>query len=76
MLLREAFPLDFELEAIAEPPCIHVPLHNPEVLIADLDRWGSRVGVVWNCIRSRLRKDINVEHIVDFPVSREFQSVC
>jgi hypothetical protein len=76
MLLCESFPSDPELEAIAEPLHIHIPLHNPEVLIIDLERWGSRVGAVQNCVRFRFGEDIDMKYVMDFPMSRKFQSVC
>jgi hypothetical protein len=68
MFLHEALPSDLELELGSEPSGVYVLLHNPEVLIVNLDwRWGW-VCSVWDHVRLHLGKDINMENVVDFPV--------
>jgi hypothetical protein len=68
MFLHEALPSDLELESVSEPSGIYVLLHNPEVLIINLDWRQGQVHSVWDCVRLHLRKDINMENVVDFPV--------
>jgi hypothetical protein len=68
MFLHEALPSDLELESVSEPSGVYVLLHNPEVLVVNLD-WGrGQVRSVRDHVRLCLRKDINVENVVDFPV--------
>ena len=35
-----------------------------------------RVPSVQDCVQAGFRQDIDVEDVVDLPVSREFKSVC
>src|SRR5258708_7475573 len=38
IILLVPFPLNLELKPVAEPPCVHILLHHPKLLIIDLDR--------------------------------------
>jgi hypothetical protein len=59
---------DLELELNVEPSGIYVLLHDPEVLVINLDqRWG-QVCSVGDHVRLHFGKDIDMENIVDFPV--------
>jgi hypothetical protein len=68
MFLHEALPLDLELESIVEPSGIYILLHDPEVLVVNLDQRQGWVCSVGDCVRLHFRKDIGMENIVDFPV--------
>src|SRR5882757_10969348 len=41
VILLKTFPMNLELETIAEPLGIHVLLHNPKLLVVSLDGWQS-----------------------------------
>ena len=75
MFFCEALPSDLELESVSEPSGIQVLLYNPEVLIVNLNRRGSRIYAIWNRVGNSLGQDINVEYIVNLPLSRKFQLV-
>jgi hypothetical protein len=68
MFLHETLPSDLELESIMEPSGIYILLHDPEVLVINLDQRQGWVCSVWDCGRLHFRKDIDVENIMDFQV--------
>jgi len=76
VLLSEALPLDLELESIVEPLGVQILLYDPEILIIDLDRRRSRIRAVQDRVGSSLRQDIDMENVVDLPLSGKFKLVC
>jgi hypothetical protein len=76
VLFQKPIPPNLKLEPISEPSSIDVLLHDPEVLIVDLHGWWSQFPPMWDRIGNGFGKDVDVKHIVNFPLRGQGESIC
>ena len=60
---------------VSEPSSIDILLHNPEILVVNLNRRWHWLLTLQNCVGLCFQQNINMENIVDSPTHRQFKAI-